>query len=111
MNTALQNPLNTYNNINKTNSHTNNNKYNNTQYPKKYKGFLIERAIGQFNTYYYTAENNKKRIHSHDSNEKSIYKICDCATELLHNKPVSYKYGLTIRNKAMTLIGLRTKFR
>lgn len=83
--------------------------YSINKYPKIYKGFKIEYAIGRFNKSYYTAVNIKNNQHSHDVSEKLIYKICDCAYELLHKNSTSNMYEPMIRNKAMRLIGFYIK--
>ncbi len=79
------------------------------KYPKKYKGFLIERAIGRFNKVYYTAVNIKNKQHCHDVSEKLIHTICNCAYELNKYHSILNKYDSMVRNKAMRLVGFYIK--
>ncbi len=80
--------------------------YSIRNYPKKYKGFRIEYAIGNFGKAYYTAVNTKNNQHVHNVSEKAIYRICDCAYDLIHKNCLTRRYEHFVRNKAMRLLGL-----
>ena len=81
----------------------------------RYKGLIIyENDKGScFNTLYYTVVNPKikdtkgRLLHAHSATKNHIEKIVDCYHCLKNGYPA--KFSLTVRNKAMTLLGDKIK--
>ena len=82
---------------------------------KRYKGFIIDTNVNEdFHTTYYSVINPRKffyihgqihNVHVHADKESVAKKIVDCY--YAKNKT---RYGRSIRNKALTLDGLRVYY-
>ena len=80
-----------------------------------YKGMIIyENDDSQFSKEYFSAVNPFKRdkrgrlLHAHTISEGSAKKVVDCFHRLRFGKDVS-RYSLSIRNKAMRMLGYYIK--
>lgn len=84
-----------------------------------YKGFIIyHNDSGNFESKYLSIVNNKlnksngRKVHVHIvGSEKTAKLIIDCGLDILHKGFTRRSTNRMIKNKAMSLIGLQTRFR
>lgn len=80
-----------------------------------YKGMIIyENDDSQFSKEYFSAVNpfkedeNGRKLHAHATTKGAAKKVVDCFHRLRFGKDVS-RYSLSIRNKAMRMLGYYIK--
>lgn len=67
-----------------------------------YKGFVIKKCIGSFNSIYYTIINEKTHTHVHAETLGTAKVICDTANKFINNKN-PYKTSRDICYRALEL--------